>query len=95
MAITMGVGTILDSRQCLLLAFGEHKAEAIAAAIEGSITSQVTASALQLHQDVIAILDESAASLLRRRDYYDQVETVQRELETLIAASRAELQQGR
>ena len=81
MAITMGVGTILDSRQCLLLATGLHKAEAIAATIEGPVTSQVTASALQLHCDVVAILDEDAASLLRRRDYYIQVEQVQLEIE--------------
>ena len=81
MAVTMGVGTILDSRQCLLLATGNHKAQAIAATIEGPVTSQVTASALQLHRDVVAILDEAAASLLQRRDYYLQVEEVQQELE--------------
>ncbi len=81
MAITMGVGTILDSRQCLLLAFGTNKAEAIAAAVEGPVTSQVTASALQLHRDVVVVIDEAAASLLKRREYYDQVEQVQRELD--------------
>lgn len=81
MAVTMGVGTILDSRQCLLLAAGSHKAEAIREAVEGPVTAQVTASALQLHRDVIVILDEAAASRLARRDYYDQVERVQRELE--------------
>ncbi len=81
MAITMGVGTILDSRQCLLIALGEHKAEAIRATIEGPVTAQVTASALQLHRDVIVVLDEAAASRLFRREYYDEVELVQRELE--------------
>ncbi len=82
MAITMGVGTILDARQCLLIALGEHKAEAIRATIEGPVTSQITASALQLHRDVIVVLDQAAASRLYRREYYDEVERMQRELES-------------
>ncbi len=90
MAVTMGVGTILDSRQCLLLALGEHKAEAIRETVEGPVTAQITASALQLHRDVVVILDEAAASLLKRREYYDQVERVQRELELAQAARAAE-----
>jgi glucosamine-6-phosphate deaminase len=80
-ALTMGVGTILESRACVLLAFGESKAKAIAAAVEGPVTSQVTASALQLHRDVSVILDEAAASQLTRKDYYRDVENVQRMLE--------------
>lgn len=80
LAITVGVGTILESRQCLLLACGDSKAKAIRDTIEGPITAQVTASALQLHRDVIAILDEEAARLLERRDYYREVERLQAEL---------------
>lgn len=85
MAITMGVGTILDARQCLLIALGENKSEAIRATIEGPVTSQVTASALQLHRDVIVVLDEAAASRLFRREYYDEVEQVQREIEQKVS----------
>ena len=81
LAITMGVGTILESRQCLLLAAGKSKAKAIRETIEGPITAQVTASALQLHRDVIAILDEDAARLLERRDYYLEVERAQAALQ--------------
>jgi glucosamine-6-phosphate deaminase len=81
LAITMGVGTILESRQCLLLAAGQNKAKAIRETIEGPITAQVTASALQLHRDVIAILDEDAARLLERRDYYLEVERAQAALQ--------------
>lgn len=77
LAITVGVGTILESRQCLLLACGDSKAKAIRDTIEGPITAQVTASALQLHRDVIAILDEEAGRLLERRDYYREVERLQ------------------
>lgn len=77
LAITMGVGTILESRRCLLLAAGESKAKAIRETVEGPVTAQVTASALQLHREVVAILDEEAARLLERRDYYRQVEQAQ------------------
>ncbi len=82
LAITMGVGTILESRQCLLLAAGDSKAHAIRDTIEGPITAQVTASALQLHRDVIAVLDEEAARLLERRDYYREVEQAQAALQS-------------
>ncbi|MEX1040784.1 MAG: glucosamine-6-phosphate deaminase [Pirellulaceae bacterium] len=81
LAITMGVGTILESRRCLLLAFGESKAEAIAATVEGPVTAQVTASALQLHRDVVVIVDEEAASQFQRREYYDEVEEAHRLLD--------------
>ncbi len=81
LAITMGVGTILESRQCLLLATGEAKAVAIRETVEGPVTAQVTASALQLHRDVIAVIDELAAARLARRDYYREVERAQELLE--------------
>jgi glucosamine-6-phosphate deaminase len=71
--ITMGVGTILDSRICLLLAFGEKKARAVAAACEGPVTATVPASALQMHPRAVVILDREAASGLERTDYYQWV----------------------
>ncbi len=82
LAITMGIGTILESRKCLLLARGDEKSEAIWQTIEGPITAQVTASVLQLHRDVVVILDERAACLLKRREYYDNVERWQQLLES-------------
>src|SRR5256712_8452001 len=69
-AITMGVGTILESRRCLLLATGEEKVEIIAKAVEGPITSMVSATALQLHRRCTVIVDEAAASQLKEKDYY-------------------------
>lgn len=66
----MGIGTILDSRSCLLLAFGAKKAETVAAMVEGAITASVPASALQLHAESRVILDAAAGKLLRRQDYY-------------------------
>lgn len=69
-AITMGVGTILNARRCLLLATGKKKADIIAKAVEGPITSMITASALQLHPKCTIIVDEEAASKLHHQNYY-------------------------
>ncbi|MBV9812298.1 MAG: glucosamine-6-phosphate deaminase [Acetobacteraceae bacterium] len=72
-ALTMGVGTILEARELLLLATGEAKAAIVARAVEGPITSMISASALQLHPNCKVILDEAAASALSQREYYDWV----------------------
>jgi len=72
-AITMGIGTILEARKILLIANGEKKADVVAQFIEGPVTSQITASALQLHTYVNVVLDEGAASKLKRKDYYNWV----------------------
>jgi glucosamine-6-phosphate deaminase len=71
--ITMGIGTILEARHCLLLAFGENKARAVAEAVEGPITSMNPASALQQHPKVTVCLDEAAAGDLKLKDYYHYV----------------------
>ena len=68
--ITMGIGTIMEARQNLLLAFGPNKARAIAEAVEGPITSLNPASVLQMHPTVKVCLDEPAAGELKRADYY-------------------------
>jgi glucosamine-6-phosphate deaminase len=68
--ITMGVGTIMDTRQVLLLAFGEKKAQAIAQAVEGPITGMNPASILQMHPAAKCLIDEPAAARLSRLDYY-------------------------
>ena len=73
-AITMGVGTILESRRTLLLANGREKSGPVAAAIEGPVTSMVTGSALQLHRDAMCIIEREAASKLERLDYYQWVQ---------------------
>ena len=72
-AITMGIGTILESKRILLLASGSAKASAIAQAIEGPLTASVTASALQLHPDVTFIVDRDAAAELKQQEYYQRV----------------------
>jgi glucosamine-6-phosphate deaminase len=63
-AITMGVGTILEARRVVLLAFGEHKAPILKLAAEHVPTPAVTASFLQKHKDVTFCVDEAAANEL-------------------------------
>jgi glucosamine-6-phosphate deaminase len=69
-AITMGVGTILDAKRCVLLATGLEKAEIVAKAVEGPITSMVSASALQIHRRCTVVVDQQAASKLEHQEYY-------------------------
>lgn len=68
--ITMGIGTILESRACMMLAFGENKASALARAVEGPVAAAVPGSALQLHPAVKVFCDEAAAAKLTMADYY-------------------------
>lgn len=68
--ITQGIGTILRAKHLVLLAFGENKAEAVAATVEGGVSSFCPASALQLHPHATVIIDEAAASKLKLADYY-------------------------
>ncbi|WP_315077534.1 glucosamine-6-phosphate deaminase [uncultured Clostridium sp.] len=68
-AITMGIGSIFESKKIMLLATGENKAKAIYDTIYGKVTPEVPASILQFHDDVIVILDKEAASLLNPKDY--------------------------
>jgi glucosamine-6-phosphate deaminase len=74
LSITMGIGTILESKKVVLLATGENKAEAIKATVEGPLTAAVPASALQLHEQVVLVIDEAAASLLSDVELYKHIE---------------------
>ena len=65
-AITMGVGTILDAREIILLAFGEHKAPVVARAVEGEITKSIAASFLQEHPNARFVIDQAASESLTR-----------------------------
>ena len=65
-AITLGVGTILQAREIALLAFGEHKAPIVRRAVEGEVSTHVSASYLQRHGNVTFYLDEAASAELTR-----------------------------
>jgi glucosamine-6-phosphate deaminase len=60
-ALTMGVGTILEARKIVIMAFGEHKAAIVERAVEGEMTDAIAASFLQKHPDTTFILDQAAA----------------------------------
>ena len=72
-ALTMGIGTILEAKHIMLLATGFQKAEAVAAMVEGPLTSMCPASALQMHPHVKIICDEEAARKLKHREMYTWV----------------------
>jgi glucosamine-6-phosphate deaminase len=68
--LTQGLGTIMDAGALVLVAQGENKAAAVAAAVEGPVASMVPGSILQFHQHATVIVDEAAAADLRLADYY-------------------------
>ncbi len=70
LAMTMGIGTILDARHVILLATGEAKAEAVRNTVEGALSAMCPASVLQMHQRATIIIDRAAASQLEQLDYY-------------------------
>ncbi|SDM78409.1 glucosamine-6-phosphate deaminase [Cryobacterium flavum] len=71
--ITQGLGTILRARHLVLLAFGEGKAAALAAAVEGPISASQPGTAIQLHPHVTVVVDEAAASKMVNLDYYKYI----------------------
>ena len=68
--LTQGLGTIMEAREVVLVAQGEAKAEAVAGAVEGPVSSAVPGSVLQFHPHATVVVDEAAASRLRLVDYY-------------------------
>ena len=68
--ITQGLGTILQARHLVLLAFGASKAQAVADAVEGPLSAFLPGSAIQLHAHATVVVDEAAASRLKLADYY-------------------------
>jgi len=71
--ITQGLGTIGRAEHLVLTAAGEHKAAAVAAAVEGPLTASCPASILQWHPHVTIVLDDAAASKLERAAFYREV----------------------
>lgn len=72
--VTQGLGTIMDARCCVLVATGEHKADAIRDMVEGPVSAACPGSVLQFHEHATIVIDEAAASKLRYADYFRHVE---------------------
>jgi glucosamine-6-phosphate deaminase len=68
-ALTVGVGTVMDAKEVLILCNGHAKALALKAAVEGPITQQWTISALQTHPHGIIVTEESAVEELKVSTY--------------------------
>jgi len=76
LALTVGVATIMSAKEVVILSFGEKKAKATKAGIEGPYTHCITLSALQTHEFGTVVIDNGAASLLEKEniDYFKSVE---------------------
>jgi glucosamine-6-phosphate deaminase len=81
LSLTMGIGTIMDSAQIVLIATGEGKADAVQATIEGAISASCPASILQMHRNAIVLVDRAAASKLANQEFYTFVEDQRRKLD--------------
>ncbi len=68
--VTQGLGTIMDARHIVMVATGAHKADAVAAMIEGPVAAICPASILQFHPSTLVVIDEAAAGKLRLADYF-------------------------
>ena len=76
LALTIGVGTLLDAREVMVLVQGSEKAHALKAAVEGSVNHLWTVSAMQLHQKAMIVCDEDATLELRVKTlkYFSELE---------------------
>ncbi len=74
-AITMGVGTIMDAKELVLIASGEGKANAIKASVEGPLTAMCPASIIQMHQKAYVFVDKEASKYIEG-NYVDNWESV-------------------
>ena len=68
-ALTVGVATVTDAREVMILCNGHHKARALQAVVEGPVTQMCPASALQLHTNTVVVCDEQATDELKVSTY--------------------------
>ena len=71
--VTQGLGTIMEARHIVMVATGQHKADAVAAMVEGPVAAVCPASILQFHPSVLVVIDEAAATGLKHADYFRRV----------------------
>lgn len=81
LAITMGIGSIMDARHVLLLATGADKAEPVRQMIEGPVSAMWPATMLQMHEKVTVLLDADAAAALELRDYFNWIAVQKRKVQ--------------
>lgn len=81
LSITMGIGTIMEAKQIVLIATGASKAQAIKDTVEGPLSAACPASILQMHPKAIVVIDEAAAASLIQREFYQYIETQNQKLQ--------------
>lgn len=83
-ALTVGVGTVMDAREVLVIVLGANKALALAKTIEGGISQMWTASALQMHEQAMIVCDDAATDemLVKTVKYFKSIEHIAAEEET-------------
>ena len=92
MALTVGVATVLDSREVVVVVTGQRKALALSKAIEEGVNHLWTLSALQLHPWALIVVDEDATAELHVKTvkYFKSIERVQDEVEAMHEALNSE-----
>lgn len=85
-AVTVGVGTILDAKEVLIMVNGHNKARALAQAVEGAVSQQWTITALQLHPKGIVVCDDMATYELKvgTYNYFKDIESAHLDPNSLI-----------
>ncbi|KAK7887349.1 Glucosamine-6-phosphate isomerase (Glucosamine-6-phosphate deaminase) (GNPDA) (GlcN6P deaminase) [Exophiala xenobiotica] len=83
-ALTVGVATVMDAREVLVIVLGANKALALAKTIEGGISQMWTASALQMHEQAMIVCDDAATDemLVKTVKYFKSIEHIAAEEET-------------
>jgi len=78
MALTVGVGTVMDAKEVVVIATGEKKAVAVRMAVEEGVNHWWTMSALQMHANTLLVVDEEATGELKVKtvQYFKQIEEV-------------------
>ena len=90
-ALTMGIGTILEADECIIMASGETMADAVAATVEGPVSASCPASALQYHPNCTIIVDEAAALKLRHAAYYKATIDAEERAISLLMTAREDI----
>jgi len=80
LSLTMGIGTIMEAKEVLLIATGVHKAKAIKQTIEGPVSAHCPASILQMHPKATIVIDQDAAQDLDDVAFYEYIEKEQQRL---------------
>lgn len=92
--VTQGLGTIMRARKIVLVAQGASKAAAVAAVVEGPVSSMWPGSVLQNHEHVVVIVDSEAGAHLSLRDYFQHIQDHKSRVSAITAATHQSMKKG-